>query len=98
MHDTKNKFREFVFLQDVRIEISPDLTNEQGELMRQVIRLVRLDRHPNAERKVDRPTLRDERAKWSSHVWDLVNDAFNELEELGQNPGVASQFANWIIR
>ena len=85
-----------VFLPGGRIEVSPFFTDEQADLVSQVVILVRLDRHPNAERKDDRPARRDERAKWRSHVWDLVNDACNELEELGQNPGVASQFANWI--
>ena len=98
MPDSDNTFRGLLFLQGGRIEVAPGLKEEQAELMRQVISLVRLDRHPNAARADDRPARRDERVRWRSHVWDLANDALSELEELGQTPEVAAQVANWIVR
>lgn len=92
-------FEGLCFYEDAASRCHPvSQMSRQGELVRQVLILVRLDRHPNAERKDDRPARRDERAKWRSHVWGLANDAFNELWKLGQNPGVARQIANWIIR
>ncbi len=98
MPDLDNTFRGLVFCQGGRIEVSPDLTDEQAVLMRQVVRLVRLDRHTDAVKRDYRPPRRDERAKWRSDVWDLANDALNEFEELKQDPVIAAQIAKWIIR
>ena len=72
MPDTDNAFRGLVFREGGKIEPFPCLTKEQADLMRAVIGLVRLDRHPDSRKKVDQPTDRDKRAYLRSDVWDLV--------------------------
>ena len=81
MPDTDITFRGLVFLEGGRIKVSPHLTGEQAELMRQVVSLVKLDRHPDAEVKDDRPTKRDKRAHLRSDVWNLANRYLGYVKE-----------------
>lgn len=73
MPDKDNTFRGLVFREGGRIEVSPCLVDNQANLMRQTVKLVRLDRHPDAEKKKDQPTDRDKRAYLRSDVWDIAN-------------------------
>lgn len=93
MPDTDNTFRGLVFREGGNIEVSRSLTKEQADLMTTVIGLVRLDRHPDAKKRDDRPTPRDKRAYLRSDIWDLANDALEDFEESEQNPVVT----NWIV-
>ena len=98
MPDRDNTFRGLLFDEYGHIAVSADLTGPQAELMWQVVRLVRLDRHPDGLNRDDRPTARDERAKWRRDVWDLASDALSEFEEPGLPPAIIDQIANWIVR
>ena len=68
MPDMDNTFRGLLFLEGGKIRVCPHLTGEQAELMRKVVELVRLDRHPDAKKRDDRPTARDKRAILRSDV------------------------------
>ena len=93
MPDRDNTFRGLVFHEDGSIKVSSDLTDPQAHLMRQVIALVRLDRHPDAPNREDRPTPRDERAKWRRDVWALANEALDDFEQSEPNP----LMIKWIV-
>ena len=86
MPDTDNTFRGLVFREGGRIEVSPHLTKEQANLMRAVIGLVRLDRHPDAKNGDDRPRGRDKRANLRSDVWDLANRYLGYIEQPASDP------------
>ncbi|MDE2792152.1 MAG: HNH endonuclease [Paracoccaceae bacterium] len=93
MPDMDNTFRGLVFLQGGHIEVSPDLTDEQDELMGQIVRLVRLDRHPDSRREDDRPTDRDKRADLRCDVWDLAIRYLGYIEKPGRDPLLSSLIA-----
>jgi len=98
MPDRDNTFRGLSFREDGRIEVSADLTEPQAELMSRAVRLVRLDRHPDAPNGDDRPTPRDERANWRRDVWDLASDFLNDYEESGPDPLTADLITDLIVR
>lgn len=89
MPDMDNTFRGLVYHQYGNIEISPDLTEVQTDLMKQVVRLVRLDRHPDAKNSDDRPTSRDRRFQLRSDIWDVADRVLNRLEQSGKDAGLA---------
>ena len=97
MPDRDNTFRGLVFLQGGRIKVSSDLGDEQAELMKRLVSLVRLDRHPDAPNRDDRPTPRDYRAGLRRDVWELANDVLNELETPGLDPGSICRIAGLIV-
>ena len=97
MPDRDNTFRGLLFHEGGRIEVSTDLADPQAELMKEVVRLVGLDRHPDGVKRDDRPTRRDERVKWRRDVWDLASDALNDFEESGLDPADRDQIAKWIV-
>ena len=88
--DTDNTFRGLVFLEDGKITVSRHLTGEQTELIRQVVGLVRLDRHPDAEERDDRPTARDKRAYLRRDVWALAKRCLGHIEQPENNPSIRS--------
>lgn len=95
MPDTENTFRGLVFREGGRIEQSPGLTDTQIELMTQVIRLVRLDRHPDAENKDDQPTDRDKRAHLRNGVWEVASRYLEYyIEQQERNPEIRNQIAD----
>ncbi len=98
MPDTDNTFRGLEFLEGGKIELSPHLNDEQTELMRQVVGLVRLDRHPDASTKDGRPTDRDKRAKLRNDVWILANRYRGYIEQRELNPEIHGKFVGDVAR
>ena len=94
MPDTDNTFRGLKFFEGGKIEVSPHLTDEQAVMMGHVVELVKLGRHPDAEKRADQPTCRDKRSKLRSDVWDMATNALKEFE---QNPVIANPIADWIV-
>ena len=86
MPDKDNTFRGLVFREGGNIEVAPRLTQEQVNLMRAVIGLVRLDRHPDAKNGDDRPTPRDKRAYLRSDVWNLANRCLGHIKQPERDP------------
>ena len=97
MPDRDNTFRGLVFLEGGRIGISPDLTDAQAELMAQVVRLVRLDRHPDAENREDRPTRRDKRPDLRSDTWDVALGSLRRIEQPETDQSIRNQIAEIAV-
>ena len=94
MPDSDNSFRGLVLLEGGRIGLSTDLTDAQAELITQVVRLVRLDRYPDAEDKGDQPTDRDKRADLRRDVWDLAHRYLRLIERPGGEPLIRKLIAD----
>ncbi|MDE0695947.1 MAG: HNH endonuclease [Boseongicola sp.] len=94
MPDRDNTFRGLVFLEGGRIGLAPGLTGTQAELMRHVVGLVRLDRHPDAENKDDQPTDRDKRADLQRDVWDLAHRYRRLVEQPEGDPLICNLIAD----
>ncbi|MCY4005762.1 MAG: HNH endonuclease [Rhodobacteraceae bacterium] len=95
--DRDNTFRGLSFHKDGRLEVSDDLTDPQAKLMKRVVRLVRLDRHPDCKNKDDRPTPRDKRAELRRDVWDIATEALNTFEKIGLQPTNSGRIACLIV-
>ena len=95
MPDMDNTFRGLMFHENGHVEISPDLTGAQTLLMREVVKLVRLDRHPDSKNKDDRPTDRDKRVQLRRESWVAANRALARLKESGQDPLLADTIVEY---
>lgn len=98
MPDTDSTFRGLEFFEGGRIGLFPDLTDAQTQLMRHVVRLVRLDRHPDAKDKGDQPRDRDKRADLRRDVWDTASRCLGHYEEQREkNPWIRNLIADEIV-
>ena len=84
--DTDSTLMGLVFGEGGTVGLSPHLTDEQTKLMRNVVSIVRLDRHPNAKKKDDRPRRGDKCAKLRSEVWILANRYLGCIEQPVRDP------------
>ncbi len=66
--DTDNTFRGLTYNGD-RVAVTAHLTAIESSVMKRVVELVKLHRHPAEPRSEDRPSPRDRRFKWRGQAW-----------------------------
>jgi len=94
--DLENTFRALSFHQDGRVTVAPHLAGPEIQLMKNVISLVKLHRHPNAPNRDDQPTARDKRVDFRLGAWSRAQRQLELYEEFLHDPEFSEVLATQI--
>lgn len=95
--DQENTFRGLVFYSDGRVEASSSFSGRNAVLMANLIRLVKLHRHPSGGTKDDRPTPRDKRSELRLTTWTNAEIQLGHYREFQDRPDVLKVISDQII-